>query len=325
MPDVPTEFPDPREHRRIIARAINEALDRVGASADDVPIDFPNPTEHRRIMATAVNEQLQELQLDSIKVRFDYDREHRRIIAAAVNLLFKAIEDEPPPVGATLETTSVISAASTITSESNVSSTPNPTGTFFDTGLRRLHCSQLGNPPLDGTTPDLTFTNLQTALNAVIAGDVLTVAAETFTGSFSLNNAAGTEDEPIWITAEVRGETIISNLIQSVKNGTQTWTSDGAGIFSISGSRPYIGSDLSNGEFLPGYVQVSDINAPTIPTDTGPNNPSGSINKPQRGFAFSGGRIRLKVTGGSNPTGRPIALTQGFDFQQMSWNNADNC
>lgn len=289
---------------------------------NDVPIEYANEEEHRFILARALNERLEAAGFSEVPVRFNNAVEHRRRLVRAYNRLQEPDAVIVPPVGELLESTATIAITSAFASVTTVVSAAPPT--FFDTGLRRLHCSQVGAAPLDGQTPDLTFTSLQAAFDALQAGDVLTIAAETFTGSFDITNAAGTAANPIWISAEVRGGTIISNYIQSVKNGTATWSSDGAGIFSIAGSRPYIGYDISTGEFLPGYRQDSDINATSIPTVLGANNPSGSITVPQRGFSQSSGRIRLRVAGGVNPTGRQIALTNGRALNQLRMTNADN-
>ena len=287
-----------------------------------MPIEYRNAAEHRFILARALNERLELAGLPEVPVRFGNAVEHRRRLVRAINQLLQPDVVIVPPVGEVLESTALISSASAFASVTTVVSAAPPT--FFDTGLRRLHCSQVGAAPLDGQTPDLTFTSLQAAFDALQAGDVLTVAAETFTGSFDITNAAGTAANPIWISAEVRGGTIISNYLQAAKNGTQTWTSDGSGIFSIAGSRPYYGYDDTSGEFLPGYRQDSDINATSIPTVLGPNNPSGSITVPQRGFSHSSGRIRLRVAGGVDPTGRNIHLTNGRSLQQLRMTNADN-
>lgn len=199
---------------------------------------------------------------------------------------------------------------------------------FFNTGLRRLHYSPTGDAPLDGSNPDLpVFTNLQAAFDAVVAGDVLTLADDEVTGSFTINNANGTVQNPIWIVAENRGGLVISNYLQSVKAGTANWRDDGNGIYSIPGSRPYSCYHIPSGDFLPILRNVADINASSIPTNTGANNPSGSINKPQRGFTSpqaTGGRISLKLRNGQNPNGQPIALTNGFSRTQLSVNNSEN-
>lgn len=196
----------------------------------------------------------------------------------------------------------------------------------FNTGLRRLHVAKDGSQPLDGTIlpANRIFTSIQAGVNAVIAGDVLTIKTDRYQETPNISNRNGTVANPIWICAEEPGGVVIDNYIQGAFNGTVTWRNDGGGVFSIPGSRPYIGYDNVSKEFLPGFRSVSDITAATIPTVLGPNSPSGSISKPSRGFGFSGGRISVRLNGGINPNGRSIALTDGFTETLWNLSNADN-
>lgn len=194
----------------------------------------------------------------------------------------------------------------------------------FDTGLRKIFVNKQGNNGNDGLSEGGAKLTLQAGFNILRAGDVLIIGAGRYRETLSLTNIPGTPANPVWIAAEVPGEVIVDNLVQSAFNGTASWRSDGGGVFSIPGSRPYIGWEVASGDLLPGFRAVRDITAATIPTTRGPNNPSGSIRKPSRGVGFAGGRISIRCRNGANPNGRSIALTNGFVTTQLAINNADN-
>lgn len=193
------------------------------------------------------------------------------------------------------------------------SPTDNRTGNY-NTGLRRLHVSPDGTAPLDGSTPDVaTFTNLQTALNNLTAGDVLTIGAGDYFGTFSLSNLAGTVSNPVWIAEEQLGTVRILNVDQTAFDGTRTWTSQGGGRFSSDiGSGTYMG--VHNGDFLPKYSSIANLNATSV----------NGKNKPSYGITSVGNVVHIKLRNNLDPNGQVILLTDGSSQDVISFTNCDN-
>lgn len=196
----------------------------------------------------------------------------------------------------------------------------------FDTGLRRLHVAPGGQAPLDGTTPNATFTTIQAAINAAIAGDVITVRSGVYRENLTINNKAGTEAAPIWLVAEIRGGVRLARTVANADNGT-TWTSEGDGVFSLAlANRPYMGAHVradGTSDFLFPYLNEADLRATTITrfnTTTGGNT---TATKPRWGMAFQNGRVFVRLRGDQNPTGESIRLTNGFAGIQIDVNNSD--
>lgn len=198
----------------------------------------------------------------------------------------------------------------------------------FNTGLRRLHVSPTSAAPLDGSTPDATFTTIQAGLDALQPGDVMTIADGRYKEVLTITNKAGTAALPIWIVAENRGQARVVNTLNLTEAGLITWTNTGSGVYSISGTRPYMGYHINNGDFLFYHKSRADLLAASLPVDTG------SANKPAYGFAFepSGGStapnatgtIFVKLRNSQDPNGQNIKLTDTFRRTLLTMSNADN-
>ncbi|MEZ5935811.1 MAG: hypothetical protein R3F54_28660 [Alphaproteobacteria bacterium] len=181
----------------------------------------------------------------------------------------------------------------------------------FDTGNRRLHVTQDDSDPEDGQTADLKFTTIQAALNVALPGDVITIADGRYYETLSLTNFQGTPAQPIWISAENRGEVTVTNSIQSVWEGDAVWQDEGSGIFSFPvATIPYAawkGSDM-----LPLWT-LADLQGSTFQAlanaQTGAA--AATFTKPDRGYAFQNGRVFVKLPDASNPTGQKVGITNG--------------
>ena len=181
----------------------------------------------------------------------------------------------------------------------------------FETGVRRLHVAKDGADPLDGQTPDLEFTTIQAALDAALPGDVISIADGVYYEVLSLTGKAGTPALPIWIVAENRGGAVVSNAIPGAQQATATWQAEGGGIYSLAvAARPFaawIGDTM-----LPQWT-LADLSASTFQAEA--NTQTGfaaaSFTKPNLGYAFDAGRVRVRLPDASNPNGQAVAVTNG--------------
>ena len=182
----------------------------------------------------------------------------------------------------------------------------------FNTGIRRLHCSPTGAAPKDGSTPDLSFTDLQLALDALEPGDVLTVGEGDFFGTFSRSGLAGTTALPVWIAEEELGTTRILDVKQAAFNGTQAWSNEGGGRYSADIGDTYVG--VHNGDFLPKYSSIATLTASSV----------NGKNKPSYGIAMSGSRVHIKLRGNADPNGESIMLTATAARSTVEFFNCNN-
>lgn len=191
----------------------------------------------------------------------------------------------------------------------------------LNSGLRRLHVSLTSTPPLDGSTPDATFTTVQAALDDAEAGDVISVGAGHYFETPSVSGLAGTALNPIWLVAEERGEVTISNYWQEVYEGTQAWVDQGSGVYAASHADAYSGS--FQGSFLFRYQSRSDLEATNlvVPSILGGNN---TITKPAYGFAEESGTFFLKLPGGADPNGQRVKITDDFQQVVLTFTNCDH-
>ena len=166
--------------------------------------------------------------------------------------------------------------------------------------------------PKDGLVPDLTFTTIQSALDAAQDGDVILVKAGKYRERPSLTNFAGTSGKRLWIVAEDRGQAVISDLFAGADDGTANWSDEGGGVFSVVHQRPYIGSHA--GDFLMYYKTEADLRAATVQ----------GVNKPQYGIAHDGTKLYVKLRSGVNPNGVSIQITETDGRDLFRLTNADN-
>ena len=186
----------------------------------------------------------------------------------------------------------------------------------FGTGLRRLHVSQTGDDPIDGQVPDLKFDTIQAALSAMKPGDVVTIADGRYFEELSITNFPGTAALPVWIVAENRGAVTVSNLIKEALEASVVWRSEGAGIFSIAAAEaPYV-AWFDDDVMLPRWT-LQDLGAPSFTVSANASQAAATFLKPDRGIAFSNGRIFLKLPDGADPSGRSISITNKFNSRQL--------
>ena len=196
---------------------------------------------------------------------------------------------------------------------------------LFNTGNRRLHVHPSGGAPLDGSTPDLTFTTPQAAFAALQGNDVLTVAAGRYPGTLTKSNVTS---GPVWIAAEVPGTVEIDHLWQDARTGDETWSleNSGTGRYSAPHGDVYCGHFVDsegNEHFLPRYKSIANLDATTL-TGLSAGGSSASRTKPAGGMAFSGGRIHIRLPGGVNPNGKNIFITEARSGVVVTFNNCDN-
>ena len=193
---------------------------------------------------------------------------------------------------------------------------------FFNTGLRRLHVSKGGAAPIDGTSPNQSFSTIQAAVNAAQAGDVITVGAGRYFETIQRSNLQGSVNSPVWIASEVPFEAQISNLKQNALDGSAPWRNDGGGVFSTPGNPAYaawFGEDV----FLPQWL-LADLNDDNFAVESSASEAGTTLDKPDRGFAFSGGRIHVRLPDGSSPSGQNVNITDDFNATLMNFSNCDN-
>lgn len=198
--------------------------------------------------------------------------------------------------------------------------TPDPTDNrsdAFNTGTRRLHVGP-GSfvAPIDGTTVSgpLQFTNLQTALDDLEAGDVLTIAAGDyfFSGGISCTGLGSAAGDPIWIAEEQLGTVRILRVKEAAFNGTQAWTNRGGGRYSAAIGDTYLG--VWDGNFLPKYSSIANLDAVSV----------NGKNKPRVGICFSGGELHIRLPGFVNPNGQEVILPNAASSTVIDFNNCDN-
>jgi hypothetical protein len=182
----------------------------------------------------------------------------------------------------------------------------------FNTGLRRLHVSPTSTAPVDGSTPDQSFTSLQSALNALQPGDVLTIGAGDYFGTFSRSNLPGTPSEPVWIAEEVFGTVRILNVKTAAFNGTQTWTNVSGDRYSAAIGNTYMA--VHNGDFLPKYSSTTVLDATSA---------NGNL-KPVQGIAVSGSTLHIVLKGAVNPNGQSILIPAAESSNVITFSNCDN-
>ncbi len=195
---------------------------------------------------------------------------------------------------------------------------PNPVDAralAFNTGLRRLHVSQSSTPPVDGSTPNQTFTNLQTALNALQAGDVLTIGAGNYFGRFNRSNLQGSVNNPVWIAEEVLGTVQILDVEVAAFNGNQNWAGPfGAGNDRYTANLGDTYMCAHDGDFLPKYSSVGVLDAATA---------SGQ-NKPVQGCAVSGNTLHIRLKNAQDPNGQQVIVTASTGNNVVSFSNCAN-
>lgn len=207
---------------------------------------------------------------------------------------------------------------------------PDPGGDALNlnSGLRRLHVSKGGALPIDGTTPDLLFTTLQAGLNALQAGDLLSVGDGDYFEDLTLSNKAGTVPLPIMVRAENPLKARVTNVIAAPAAKTQVWRNDGDGVFSMAfGERPYFGvhvRDDGEKDFLFPYLNLTDLRANTITAFNATTGGNTTCNKPPWGCAFSGGRIHIRLRNNVDPNGQEIRLSANYAREQITLTNVDN-
>lgn len=184
----------------------------------------------------------------------------------------------------------------------------------FNTGLRRLHVSKGGAAPLDGSTPDLSFSTIQAALNVMLAGDVITIGAGEYRERPSITGRSGTVAEPIWIAAEVPGTVVVSDAWFAAKDGTQSWTLENAGTGRYSAAHVDVWGGVHNGNFLPRYSSIAVLEASSVDGRT----------KPEQGLTFTGGRVHIILKSAANPNGQSILITETTGRDTIDFNNCDN-
>lgn len=208
--------------------------------------------------------------------------------------------------------------------------TPPPSGTARAIALllgnRTIFVATNGSDGNSGLVESLPKRTIQNAVSTANKGDVVLIEDGTYFESVSLTNSGATLAEPILIAARNAGQVTISNLIPTALDGTATWVSRGSGVFGlpIATERSFLGYEVANGNFIPGYRSNSDINATSISTDVGANVQQTTTNKPQYGMSFGSGEVRVKLKNGSDPTGQAIALTDGFNQTQLQLTNSPN-
>ena len=193
-----------------------------------------------------------------------------------------------------------------------------PPATDFNTGTRRLHVSATSTAPLDGSTPDLSFTTIQAALDVAASGDVITVGAGTYNERPTLTNFAGALNFGLWLVAEERGEVIIQDMVTSLANGANNWVNEGGGVYSNTypSSNSYLAT--FNNVFLPRYNNETQLRASQVTFD------NVARNRPIEGHAIEGGRIYIRLPNNQNPNNQEILVTQTEGRALFDLNNADN-
>lgn len=192
----------------------------------------------------------------------------------------------------------------------------------FDTGLRRLHVSQDDADPIDGTTPDLKFTTIQAALDAVEPGDVVTIADGRYFEALSLTNFPGTPARPLWIVAENRGGVIVSNLQPDALDGSAVWVNEGNNIYSTTAAEaPYVAWE---GDVMLPRWSFADLQATTFQATASDSKPTATFNKITRGCAFDNGRVYVRLGDDTSPSGQNISITNLFDATLFNGASAKN-
>lgn len=188
----------------------------------------------------------------------------------------------------------------------------------FNSGLRRLHVAP-GTfvDPIDGTSVDagLQFTNLQTAIDALQAGDVLTIAAGDYfsTTGFSRSGFGTAGGDPIWIAEEQLGTVRILRVKEAAFNGTQTWTDQGGGRYSAAIGDTYMGTDTITGDFLPKYSSIANLDASSV----------NGKNKPQIGCCVVGSTLHVRLRNNADPNGRSLIFPFDESGNVVDFDNAD--
>ncbi len=211
--------------------------------------------------------------------------------------------------------------------ETEIIVTPPPANVragFFNTGLRRLHVSKNGVAPLDGVAPDQSFGNISDAVNSALPGDVITVGAGVYFETIQRSNLPGTVQRPVWICAEVPYTAIVSNLDPQARDGSAAWRNDGGGVFSTPGAAAYA-AWFNDDVFLPQW-ELADLNDDNFAVEASLSEGAATLSKTNvdRGFAFNGGRISVRLPGGINPSGENVNITNNFAATIFNFANCDN-
>lgn len=195
---------------------------------------------------------------------------------------------------------------------------------FFNTGIRRLHVSKNNAPPLDGTSANQSFGTISAAVNAALPGDVITVGAGVYFEAVQRSNLPGTVQNPVWICAEVPYAAIVSNLDPQARDGSAQWRNDGGGVFSTPGAAAYT-AWFNDDVFLPQW-ELNDLKDNNFAVQASASEGAATLSKANvnRGFAFSGGRIHVRLPGGINPSGENVNVTNNFARTIFNFANCDN-
>jgi len=131
--------------------------------------------------------------------------------------------------------------------------------------------------------------------------DILSVGSGVYYESPTFSNMGSSSSKPIWIKAEVRGQTTISGMWKAAAEGTVSWTNQGNNVWSTyKANDSFIGSYKD--KFLFHHDTRSDLEASSIL----------GVNKPAYGFAHDGSTMYLRVPSGENPNGEAVMLTDVF-------------
>ena len=156
---------------------------------------------------------------------------------------------------------------------------------------------------------------IQAGLNALQAGDVMTVGAGDYFERPSRTDIAGTVSNPVWIAAEVPGTVRVLDVVQTALNGTLTLDSrERRQPIAIRppSSESYMA--VHNGDFLPKYSSTANLDAASV----------NSVTKPDQGIAFSGGRLHIRLNGGTDPNGQAITIPSTTGRNVMDLGSSDN-
>ena len=120
-----------------------------------------------------------------------------------------------------------------------------------------------GDDSMDGFTPETAVATIGRGgeILAEEGYDQLVVAPGTYYEQAVFESLGGTEDRPIWIRAEVPGETTISGMWEEAAFGDVEWVDEGDGVYSTTHGPALFGSH--DGTYLFRYNSEADLRTAT--------------------------------------------------------------
>ncbi len=188
----------------------------------------------------------------------------------------------------------------------------------------------LGDDANDGNSSAAAFASIQHAISRLEAGDTLVFGPGVYyIRELNIRNMAGTEDRPIYLRAEPRGEAVFSQAWPDAAEGLVEWTDEGNGLYSAPYPTRSAGEDQrgfggfrDDGDtpwFLFGLRSLEDLLSDGLPMRWDRFRPNDPMPAPDYGFALDSGRAWIKLPNGLDPNGRKITINSHPGSGPMIW------